>query len=68
MTLVPLPSRDYTSKAQVMEAWNGNKDFHTADIMSGYGHATNKADLERMGKSHGVSIRYARQTKVIYLP
>jgi hypothetical protein len=67
MTLVPLPSRDYTSKAQVMEAWNTNKDFHTADIMSGYGHATNKADLERMGKSHGVSIRYARQTKVIYI-
>ena len=67
MNLIPLPSRDYKSRAAVMLAWNENKDFHTADIVSGYGHATNRRDLVAMGRAHGITIRYAKLTKVLYI-
>ena len=67
MNLVPLAGHDYSSKAAVLEAWNANKDFHTADIVSGYGHATNKRDLLAMGRAHGITIRYAKLTKVLYI-
>lgn len=68
MTLIPRPGTDYKSKAAVLEAWNADKDFHTADIMSGYGHATTKRELVAMGKAHGIQIRYSNLTKVIYIP
>lgn len=64
MNLIPLPGRDYKSKAEVLEAWNSNKDFHTADIMSGYGLATNKVELAEEGQKL-VQIRYKRLTSVL---
>ena len=64
MNLVPLPGRDYKSKAEVLEAWNGGKDFHTADIMSGYGLATNKVELAEVGQKL-VQIRYKNLTNVV---
>ena len=67
MNLIPRYT-DYKTKAQVLEAWNGNRDFETADIISGYGLVTNKADLEESGKGHGIQIRYDRLTKAIYIP
>ena len=69
MNLIPAPWEiDPKTKAAVLEAWNGNREFHTADIINGYGRTTTKAELVAMGKSHGVTIRYAKQTKVVYIP
>ena len=67
MNLIPRYT-DYKSKAQVLEAWNNNRDFETADIMTGYGLVTNKADLEEQGLAHKIQIRYDRLTKAIYIP
>lgn len=65
MILVPLPGRDYKSKAEVLEAWNGGKDFHTSDIMSGYGLATNKVEVAEQGATKLVQIRYKNLTNVV---
>jgi len=69
MNLIPAPwEADPKSIKAVMEAWNSNREFQTADIMSGYGRTTTKAELEAMGKAHGITIRYAKLTKVVYIP
>ena len=60
--LMPAYGRDYKSQAEVQEAWNANKDFWTADIIHGYGVATNKQDCDSMGLR--VVIRYANQQKL----
>jgi len=64
MNLVPLPGRDYKSKAEVLEAWNSDKDFHTADIMSGYGIATSKSELAKLGNKL-IQIRYKNLASVL---
>lgn len=68
MILIPIPGRDYKSKTALLEDWNNNKDFHTADIMSGYGIATNKEELEAMGQARGIQFRYGNLAKTFYLP
>jgi hypothetical protein len=69
MNLIPAPwETDPKSKVAVLEAWNGNREFHTADIMFGYGRTTTKRELEAIGEAHGITIRYAKQTKVVYIP
>ncbi len=69
MNLIPAPWEiDPKSAKAVLEAWNGNREFHTADIMSGYGRTTTKSELEALGMAHGITIRYARQMKVVYIP
>jgi hypothetical protein len=68
MTLIPFPGRDYKNKKDLMTDWEANKDFHTADIITGYGRATNKRELEALGMAHGITIRYAKLMKVIYIP
>lgn len=60
--LVPAYGRDYKTQAEVQEAWNANKDFWTADIIHGYGVATNKEDCDSMGLR--VVIRYANKQKL----
>jgi hypothetical protein len=60
--LVPAYGRDYKSQREVQEAWDANKDFWTADIINGYGAATNKQDCDSMGLR--VVIRYARGMKL----
>lgn len=67
MILIPIPGRDYKSKTALLEDWNANKDFHTADIMSGYGRATNKRELEAMGQARGIQFRYGKLAKTFYL-
>ena len=69
MNLIPAPwETDPKSKVAVLEAWKNNREFMTADIMTGYGRTTTRLELEAMGKAHGITIRYAKQTKVIYIP
>jgi hypothetical protein len=60
--LIPAYGRDYKSQREVQEAWDANKDFWTADIVHGYGTATNKQDCDAMGLR--VIIRYASKQKV----
>ena len=64
VNLIPLPGRDYKSKAEVLEAWNSDKDFHTADIMSGYGLATKKSELVHLGNKL-IQVRYKNLTNVV---
>jgi hypothetical protein len=61
--LVPAYGRDYKSQAEVLADWNANKDFWTADIIHGYGVATNKEDCDSMGLR--VVIRYANKQKLV---
>lgn len=65
MILIPLPGRDYKSKAEVLEAWNANADFHTADIVTGYGLATNKDEIAELGVNMSIQIRYKNLTNAI---
>jgi hypothetical protein len=61
--LVPAYGRDYKTQAEVLADWNANKDFWTADIIHGYGVATNKQDCDSMGLR--VVIRYANKQKLV---
>jgi hypothetical protein len=60
--LIPAYGRDYKSQREVQEAWDANKDFWTADVIRGYGVATNKEDCA--GMDLRVVIRYARGLKL----
>ncbi len=53
MTLVPAYGRDYTSKEQVLAAWNCFRDFVDIDTMR----YVNKEDVERLD-IHSVWVRY----------
>lgn len=67
MILIPANGRDYKSKSALLEDWKANKDFQTADIMSGYGRATNREELEDLGLDRGIQFRYAKLAKTFYL-
>lgn len=65
MTLIPAYGRDYKSKAEVIAAFEADKDFQIADISSPWdGRYCNRADLSGSGLK-GVNIRYAKLTKVV---
>jgi hypothetical protein len=68
MILIPRRGRDYKSKKEVLDAWENNHDFETADIMSGYGQVTSRQDLEEMGQARGIQFRYSKLEKTFYLP
>ena len=68
MNLIPAPGTDYTSKAKLMAALDDGAEFLTADIMSGYGHWTTKRELVALGQFRNITIRYAKLSKVIYIP
>lgn len=62
MTLTPAYGRDYTSKKQVIEAWNNGDDFIIADIMHPYsGKPANKNDLK---DERNIMIRYSGLRKI----
>ena len=64
LTVGPAYGRDYKSKAEVMKAWDENRDFIC------YGHyqgtATSQGDCYELGVN--VQIRYNKLEKVIYIP
>ena len=65
MTLVPAYGRDYTSKHEVLQDWNANRDFLVADLFSQWdGKPVNRADLERTTGPHQVQIRYKRLERI----
>lgn len=62
MTLVPSYGRDYKSKKEVQEAWDGNKDFTINDMSSpNDGSQINKQDAT---KGMTLNIRYKKLTQV----
>jgi hypothetical protein len=66
LTVVPAYGRDYTSEAEALAAWEGNKDFKVPG-----GPYINKSDFERHGvlEGHsGVRIRYAKLRRVTLVP
>lgn len=66
LTVIPAYGRDYKSQAEVRAAFNAGADFIIKDFFSGQdGRAINREDAQRAGVK--LSIRYARQTKVIVL-
>jgi len=64
MTLTPAYGRDCKNKADVLAAWNADKDFVVADLFHGGGTYTNKSNTP---KGMSVTIRYARLTKAVNL-
>lgn len=64
MTLTPAYGRDYKSVKEVKAAWDANQDFVVADLFSGGGTYTNKADLLREGNVGSVTIRYKQLRSV----
>jgi len=63
----PAYGRDYKNQAEVLAAWNADKDFSVTEGAP-YGVSTNRADLVRMkarGEVSGVIVRYARDQKVM---
>ena len=65
MTLVPAYGRDYTSKREVLQDWNANRDFLVADLFSQWdGKPVNRADLERATGPQQVQIRYKRLERI----
>jgi len=64
MTLTPAHGRDYKSKAEVLAAFNANKDFVIADIFHpNSGAYCNKEDLS--GREKSVNIRYRKLTQIV---
>lgn len=68
VTVTPAYGRDYTTQAQIKQAWNANQDFKVADFFSGYhGSMVNKQDVETLNKkgdSIKIMVRYSKQTKI----
>jgi hypothetical protein len=68
LTVVPMFDRDYTSKAQVMQAWNEGKDFRVNDMSSRWDDKPmNKQDAEADGSLRAVNIRYNKLRKVVVI-
>lgn len=66
LTVIPAYGRDYTSEADVLAAWEGNKDFKIPD-----GPYINKPDFEHYAEMYGhtgVRIRYAKLSRVARIP
>lgn len=61
MVLSPAYSRDYSSKAAVLEAFNAEKDFMAYDRTVGRDRAINRQQL----RGQDIEIRYAKLRKVI---
>lgn len=62
MTLVPSYGRDYKNKREVLEAWEGGKDFTIADIMS----PNNGRQISKKEAPPGTyNIRYKNLTQVL---
>lgn len=67
INLVPAPwHRPITTQRQLNGFIKTNKEFHTADIINGYGRTCTPAELREHGFTH-VQVRYGvRQEKVFY--
>jgi len=64
LTIVPAYGKDYRSKKEVQEAWDGGKDFMVQDMMSPWdGKYINKEDAERGGIT-SVQIRFKQMRNV----
>lgn len=64
MTLTPAYGRDYTKRADVIDAFNADKDFILQDVTSRYhGKPINKAQVEVVTSQ--VKIRYAKLRNVV---
>ncbi len=64
LTITPAYGRDYRSKKQVIEDWNGGKDFVIADMIHpDCGRYINRPDAVR-GKVGTVNVRYDKLRKV----
>jgi len=70
LILSPAYGRDYKSKAEVLSAFNSEKDFIINSVMPGYaGLYCSKRDLSsfiRDGFTH-IEIRYRKMTMCIFL-
>jgi len=67
ISVYPAYGRDYKSKAEVIEAFNANKDFIVADAFHRYcGAACNKSDLVA-GNEGKVKIRYKKLANIVIL-
>jgi len=71
LIIIPAYGRDYSSQAQVIEAWDNNLDFIICDISSAWDQKpVNKLDLERshliedLPKYTAVKIRYNKLAKI----
>ena len=67
MTLTPAYSRDYKSKKEVEEAFNGDIDFIIADFNHPYsGKPVTRSELRSSGEKE-VGIRYNGLRKIVFL-
>lgn len=65
MTLTPAYGRDYKSKAEVVAAFNEDKDFIIRDVISPWcGKPANKRQLKESGV-RSVNLRYAKERRVV---
>ena len=62
----PAYGQDYTTAKAVKDAWKAGKDFKIATFGPDMGRYINKEDADRMHTP--VLLRYARLTKVVYIP
>ena len=63
--LIPAYGRDYKNKAEVIAAFNENKDFKVCDMSSRYdGAAANKSDLIAGGEAK-IKIRYKKLASIV---
>lgn len=61
LEVVPAYGVDYTSQAQVKDAWNAHKDFRIVSVGSHFGQYINKGDAE----GTKLMVRYAKLQKVM---
>jgi len=61
MSFAPAYGKDYKSRAEVLAAWNADKDFADTSLFNTSGTYTNRPDAEREGL-RSITIRYKRLT------
>lgn len=67
MILTPAYGKDYSSKAEVLEAFLADKDFILNDVQSRWdGKPINRPQVEETGKSE-VNVRYKKLARVVVL-
>lgn len=68
MILLPAYCRDYKSSKEVMEDWREDKDFiFINDNPAGRDLPINRSQIEEMGYSGYINVRYYRLRKVVVM-